>query len=208
MVQVRALHIIISDRNSVGCVTPIFSRHSVSHHVGSQVSSRAHTHTFRLQAWSSSRWFIYRAVPVIFSITRPCSTSARSTLARHPPAVGQSYAARQAAYDCPTASGWRAKLKPADVLHGNVQRQVWRGGPREGSGRDASVLLMLQRDCMVSMPPIRASQPSPTRALVHSQQVALTRAQDAAAELELSYDPSITQLEAAKIIVLARIARR
>ena len=33
-------------------------------------------------------------------------------------------------------------------------------------------------------------------------------AQDAAAELELSYDPSITQLEAAKIIVLARIARR
>ena len=121
---------------------------------------------------------LFIGVPDILSITRPCSTSARSTLARHPPAVGQSYAAR--------------------VLHANVQRQVWRGGPREGSGRDASVLLMLQRDCMVSMPAIRASQPSPTRALVHSQQVALTRAQDAAAELELSCDPSTTQLEAAE----------
>jgi len=89
-------------------------------------------------------------------------------------------------------------VERADVLHANVQRQVWRGGPREGSGRDASVLLMLQRDCMVSMPAIRASQPSPTRALVHSQQVALTRAQDAAAELELSCGPSTTQLEAAE----------
>eukprot|EP00964_Phaeocystis_antarctica_P019612 scaffold10822_cov65-Phaeocystis_antarctica.AAC.2 len=48
------------------------------------------------------------------------------------------------------------------------------------------------------MPAIRASQPSPTRALVHSQQVALTRARDAAAELELSCDPSTTQLEAAE----------
>ena len=37
-----------------------------------------------------------------------------------------------------------------------------------------------------------------TRALVHSQQVALTRAQDAAAELELSWGPSTTQLEAAE----------
>jgi len=88
--------------------------------------------------------------------------------------------------------------RPAVAVDGNVQRQVWRGGPREGSGRDASVLLMLQRDCMVSMPAIRASQPSPTRALVHSQQVALTRAQDAAAELELSWGPSTTQLEAAE----------
>ena len=89
-------------------------------------------------------------------------------------------------------------MERADVLHANVQRQVWRGGPREGSGRDASVLLMLQRDCMVSMPAIQASQPSSPRALVHSQQVALTRAQDAAAELELSCDPSTTQLEAAE----------
>ena len=88
--------------------------------------------------------------------------------------------------------------RPAVAVDGDVQRQVWRGGPREGSGRDASVLLMLQRDCMVSMPAIRASQPSPTRALVHSQQVALTRAQDAAAELELSCGPSTTQLEAAE----------
>jgi len=143
---------------------------------------------------------LFIAVPVILSITRASSTSARSTLARHPPAVGQSYAARRAAYTTvdPTAGGRRAKLKPADVLDANVQRQVWRGGPREGSGRDASVLLMLQRDCMVSMPAIRASQPSPTRALVHSQQVALTRAQDAAAELELSWGPSTTQLEAAE----------
>eukprot|EP00964_Phaeocystis_antarctica_P087820 scaffold55828_cov61-Phaeocystis_antarctica.AAC.1 len=48
------------------------------------------------------------------------------------------------------------------------------------------------------MPAIRASQPSPTRALVHSQRVALVdRARDAAAELELSCDPSTTQLEAA-----------
>ena len=140
----------------------------------------------------------FSEVPDSLSIRRSCSTSARSTLARHPPAVGQSYAARQAAYDCPKAGGRRAKLERADVLHANVQRQVWRGGPREGSGRDASVLLMLQRDCMVSMPPIRASQPSPTRALVHSQQVALTRAQDAAAELELSCGPSTTQLEAAE----------
>eukprot|EP00964_Phaeocystis_antarctica_P025554 scaffold14378_cov67-Phaeocystis_antarctica.AAC.1 len=56
-----------------------------------------------------------------------------------------------------------------------VQRQVcvWRGGSREGSGRDAIVLLMLQRDCMVSMPAIQASQPSSPRAFVHSQQVAL-----------------------------------
>ena len=89
-------------------------------------------------------------------------------------------------------------LMQLDVPDGNVQRQVWRGGSREGSGRDASVLLMLQRDCMVSMPAIRASQPSPTRALVHSQQVALTRARDAAAELELSCGPSTTQLEAAE----------
>ena len=88
--------------------------------------------------------------------------------------------------------------RPAVAVHGDVQRQVWQGGSRECSGRDASVLLMLQRDCMVSMPAIRASQPSPTRALVHSQQVALTRAQDAAAELELSCDPSTTQLEAAE----------
>ena len=57
---------------------------------------------------------------------------------------------------------------------------------------------MLQRDCMVSTPAIQASQPSSPRALVHSQQVALTRAQDAAAELELSCDPSTTQLEAAE----------
>ena len=35
--------------------------------------------------------------PDILSIRRPSGTSARSTLARHPPAVGQSYAARQAA---------------------------------------------------------------------------------------------------------------
>ena len=89
-------------------------------------------------------------------------------------------------------------MKRADVLDGDVQRQVWRGGSREGSGRDASVLLMLQRDCMVSTPAIQASQPSSPRALVHSQQVALTRAQDAAAELELSCDPSTTQLEAAE----------
>ena len=88
--------------------------------------------------------------------------------------------------------------RPAVAVDGDVQRQVWRGGSREGSGRDASVLLMLQRDCMVSMPAIRASQPSPTRALVHSQQVALVRARDAAAELELSCDPSTTQLEAAE----------
>ena len=88
--------------------------------------------------------------------------------------------------------------RPAVAVDGDVQRQVWRGGPREGSGRDASVLLMLQRDCMVSMPAIRASQPSPTRALVHSQQVALMRARDAAAELELSCGPSTTQLEAAE----------
>ena len=74
----------------------------------------------------------------------------------------------------------------------------WRGGSREGSGRDALVLLVLQRDCMVSTPAIQASQPSSPRALVHSQQVALTRAQDAAAELELSCDPSTTQLEAAE----------
>ena len=53
----------------------------------------------------------------------------------------------------------------------------------------------VQRDCMVSTPAIQASQPSSPRALVHSQQVALTRAQDAAAELELSCDPSTTQLE-------------
>jgi len=52
--------------------------------------------------------------------------------------------------------------------------------------------------CMVSTPAIQASQPSSPRALVHSQQVALTRAQDAAAELELSCDPSTTQLEAAE----------
>ena len=57
----------------------------------------------------------------------------------------------------------------------------------------------LQRDCMVSMPAIRASQPSSPRALVHSlQQVALVRARDAAAELELSCGPSTTQLEAAE----------
>ena len=30
-------------------------------------------------------------------------------------------------------------------VDGDVQRQVWRGGSREGSGRDAVVLLMLQR---------------------------------------------------------------
>jgi len=57
---------------------------------------------------------------------------------------------------------------------------------------------MLQRDCMVSMPAIRASQPSSPRALVHSHQVALVRARDAAAELELSCGPSTTQLEAAE----------
>ena len=79
-----------------------------------------------------------------------------------------------------------------------VQRQVWRGGSREGSGRDAIVLLMLQRDCMVSMLAIQASQPSSPRALVHSQQVALVRARDTAAELELSCGPSTTQLEAAE----------
>eukprot|EP00964_Phaeocystis_antarctica_P054093 scaffold31783_cov95-Phaeocystis_antarctica.AAC.1 len=39
---------------------------------------------------------------------------------------------------------------------------------------------MLQRDCMVSTPAIQASQPSSPRALVHSQQVALVRARDAA----------------------------
>eukprot|EP00964_Phaeocystis_antarctica_P146301 scaffold112538_cov36-Phaeocystis_antarctica.AAC.1 len=50
--------------------------------------------------------------------------------------------------------------RPAVAVHGDVQRQVWRGGSREGSGRDAIVLLMLQRDCMVSVPAIRASQPS------------------------------------------------
>ena len=110
------------------------------------------------------------------SITRPSGTSARSTLARHPPAVGQSNRARQALLDCPNLSSRHQHPRPVDVPDGNVQRQVWRGGPREGSDRDASVLLMLQRDCMVSMPAIRASQPSPTRALVHSQQVALTRA--------------------------------
>ena len=59
-------------------------------------------------------------VSLSLSLTRPCSTSARSTLARHPPAVGQSYAARQAAYDCPKAGGRRAKLERADVLHGRV----------------------------------------------------------------------------------------
>ena len=89
-------------------------------------------------------------------------------------------------------------LRPAVAVDGDVQRQVWRGGSREGSGRDALVLLVLQRDCMVSTPAIHASQPSSPRALVHSQQVALTRAQDAAAELELSCDPSTTQLEAAE----------
>ena len=88
--------------------------------------------------------------------------------------------------------------RPAVALDGDVQRQVWRGGSREGSGRDAIVLLMLQRDCMVSMPAVRASQPSSPRALVHSQQVALVRARDAAAELELSCGPSTTQLEAAE----------
>ena len=140
----------------------------------------------------------FSGVSVGLSIRHPSAAPTRFTFAGRPLAVGQSYAARQAAYDCPKAGGRRAKLKPADVLDGNVQRQVWRGGPREGSDRDASVLLMLQRDCMVSMPAIRASQPSLTRALVHSQQVALTRAQDAAAELELSWGPSTTQLEAAE----------
>ena len=118
-----------------------------------------------------------------------------------PPAVGQCVVCKcgldsrmQLYYTCQSG----ACRCQADVLHANVQGQVWRGGPREGSGRDASVLPMLQRDCMVSMPAIRASQPSPTRALVHSQQVALTRAQDAAAELELSCGPSTTQLEAAE----------
>eukprot|EP00964_Phaeocystis_antarctica_P107565 scaffold72252_cov72-Phaeocystis_antarctica.AAC.1 len=76
-------------------------------------------------------------VPVILSITRPSGTSARSTLAHHPPAVGQSYAARQAAVERPTAGGRRAKLERADVPDGNVQRQVWRGarGSREGWAR-------------------------------------------------------------------------
>eukprot|EP00964_Phaeocystis_antarctica_P049770 scaffold28824_cov101-Phaeocystis_antarctica.AAC.4 len=48
------------------------------------------------------------------------------------------------------------------------------------------------------MPAVRASQPSSPRALVHSHQVALVRARDAAAELELSCGPSTTQLEAAE----------
>ena len=113
---------------------------------------------------------------VVLSIRRPCTARTRFTFASRPPAVGQSYAARQAAYDCPKAGGRRAKLERADVLHANVQQQVWRGGPREGSDRDASVLLMLQRDCMVSTPAIRASQSSSPRALVHSQRVGLVRA--------------------------------
>ena len=56
--------------------------------------------------------------------------------------------------------------------------------------------------CMVSTPAIQASQPSSPRALVHSQQAALKRAQDAAAELELSCDPSTTQLEAAEYAIV------
>ena len=132
------------------------------------------------------------------SAASSCRVLRISYVARLRPAFRRSTAACQAAVERPKAGGRRSKLKRADVPDGNVQRQVWRGGSREGSGRDASVLLMLQRDCMVSMPAIRASQPSPTRALVHSQQVALTRAQDAAAELELSCGPSTAQLEAAE----------
>ena len=52
-----------------------------------------------------------------------------------------------------------------------VTRAVWQGGCREGSGRDAIVLLMLQRGCMESMPAAQASQPSMPRALVHSQHI-------------------------------------
>ena len=46
-------------------------------------------------------------------------------------------------------------------------RQLWRGGCRGSSGRDAFVLLMLQRYCMESMPAIRSLQPSPPHALAH-----------------------------------------
>ena len=74
-------------------------------------------------------------------------------------------------------------------MYGLVPETLW--VPREHP-------LRVARNTPINAPPIRASQPSPTRALVHSQQVALTRAQDAAAELELSWGPSTTQLEAAE----------
>ena len=43
----------------------------------------------------------------------------------------------------------RQHPRAADVPNTNVQLQLWREGSREGSGRDAIVPLVLQRDCIV-----------------------------------------------------------
>ena len=59
----------------------------------------------------------------------------------------------------------------ADVLEADVQLRLWRHGSRESSGRDAIVLLVLQRECILSMPAIRSLQPSPPDALAHSQHI-------------------------------------
>ena len=59
--------------------------------------------------------------------------------------------------DRPNMSFRSHHTQPAVAEDGDVKRQVWRGGSREGSDRDAIVLLMLQRDCMVAMPAVRAS---------------------------------------------------
>ena len=105
------------------------------------------------------------------SWTSASGTSARSICARRPPAVGQSHRAPQALWDCPKVSFRCQHSRAADAPNTDVQRQVRRGRSREGSGRDSIVPLLLQRDCMVSVPAIRASQPSPTRALAHFQHI-------------------------------------
>ena len=71
------------------------------------------------------------------------------------------------------------------------------------------VPLVLQRDCVASMSDIRALQPSPEYGHAHSQHIlsellARVLSEDAAAELELSCDPSTTQLKAAEIEYLDR----
>ena len=66
-----------------------------------------------------------------------------------------------------TVNELRLPISQAAVaVHADVKLQlVWRGGPREGSGRDVIVPLMLQRDRHGQCRLRRLFQPSPPDAL-------------------------------------------